>query len=78
MDRPELEDLLRTQLTGEILTVWRLDRLVRDLHDLLAVVAELGERGVAFRSLRDRLARQPPPDGSCSQSSPPSPSSNVN
>lgn len=60
MARPQLEDLMRTLLPGDTLTVWRLDRLGRDLRDLLAVVAELGERGVAFRSLREAIDTSTP------------------
>jgi DNA invertase Pin-like site-specific DNA recombinase len=60
MGRPELEDLLRTLLPGDTLTVWRLDRLGRDLRDLLAAVASLGDRGVAFRSLREAIDTSTP------------------
>ena len=60
MDRLELEDLLRTLLPGDSLTVWRLDRLGRDLRDLLVTVASLGDRGVAFRSLREAIDTSTP------------------
>jgi DNA invertase Pin-like site-specific DNA recombinase len=35
--------------------VWRLDRLGRSMKHLMAVVAELGEREVGFRSLNEAI-----------------------
>ncbi|WP_407343357.1 recombinase family protein [Pengzhenrongella phosphoraccumulans] len=60
MSRPELDLLLGTLLPGDVLTVWRLDRLGRDLRDLLALVAELNARGVIFRSLREAIDTSTP------------------
>ena len=54
-DRPgwtRARDALRE---GDTLVVWRLDRLGRSLKDLIATVADLGEQGVAFRSLQENL-----------------------
>ena len=38
-----------------MLVVWKLDRLGRSLPHLLAIVADLKARGVAFRSLTERM-----------------------
>lgn len=53
--RPELDSLLASLLAGDTLVVWRLDRLGRSLSHLLAVIADLTERGVGFRSLRESI-----------------------
>lgn len=54
-DRPgwaRARDALRE---GDTLVVWRLDRLGRSLKHLIDTVAELGDEGVAFRSLQENL-----------------------
>ena len=53
--RPQLDALLATLLPGDVLTVWRLDRLGRSLPHLLATVDEVVARGVAFRSLAEQI-----------------------
>jgi DNA invertase Pin-like site-specific DNA recombinase len=40
---------------GDILVVWRLDRLGRSLRHLVDVIAQLEERQVAFLSLREAI-----------------------
>jgi DNA invertase Pin-like site-specific DNA recombinase len=50
-DRPELAGLLEQLRAGDVLVVWRLDRLGRSVTHLLHVVDDLGKRGVEFRSL---------------------------
>jgi len=51
--RPGLDACLRALQPGDTLLVWRLDRLGRSLRHLIDLVADLRERGVAFRSLCD-------------------------
>ena len=53
--RPELESCLRTLRTGDVLVVWRLDRLGRSLKDLVGIITELEQRGVAFRSVTEAI-----------------------
>lgn len=54
-DRPELAALLDYARAGDVLAVWRLDRLGRSLPHLLSVVADLEERGIELRSLTETL-----------------------
>jgi DNA invertase Pin-like site-specific DNA recombinase len=53
--RPELDRLLERLDAGDTLVVWRLDRLGRNLRNLIEVITVLGERGVQFRSLQEAL-----------------------
>lgn len=54
-DRPELAALLDYARAGDVLAVWRLDRLGRSLPHLLTVVADLDARGVELRSLTESI-----------------------
>ena len=51
--RPGLDACLATLRTGDVLHVWRLDRLGRSMPHLISVVEDLRERGVGFRSICD-------------------------
>jgi DNA invertase Pin-like site-specific DNA recombinase len=39
--------------SGDIVVVWKSDRLGRSIQHLIEVVTSLGERGVGFRSLTE-------------------------
>lgn len=54
--RPELEACLKALRKGDTLSVWRLDRLGRNLADLVAIVTDLEARGVAFESITEQIA----------------------
>ena len=54
-DRPELASLLDYVRRGDVLMVWRLDRLGRSLPHLLAVATDLHDRGVELRSLTESV-----------------------
>jgi len=54
-DRPQLTQALQTVRRGDTLVVWRLDRLGRSLQHLVAVVGDLQQRGVRFRSLKESI-----------------------
>jgi len=53
--RPQLEECLRTLRAGDVLTVWRLDRLGRSMSELVAIVNDLAARGVVFESLTEHI-----------------------
>ena len=50
-DRPELAACLKAVRAGDILVVWKIDRLGRDLRHLVNIVHELTERGVGLKVL---------------------------
>jgi DNA invertase Pin-like site-specific DNA recombinase len=54
-ERPVLEEILGYLRPGDTLVVWRLDRLGRSLQHLIAVVAQLAERGIGFKSLTEQI-----------------------
>ncbi|MFH1924185.1 MAG: recombinase family protein [Planctomycetota bacterium] len=49
-ERPGLAKCLATLQSGDILVVWRLDRLGRSMRHLITLVEDLRGRGVGFRS----------------------------
>ncbi|MCL8208663.1 MAG: recombinase family protein [Actinomycetia bacterium] len=54
-DRPGLQQALEYVRPGDVLVVWKLDRLGRSLKHLIAVVEDLRARGVGFRSLQEEM-----------------------
>lgn len=54
-DRPGLKACMADLRAGDVLVVWKLDRLGRSLSHLLTIVTALKERGVAFRSLTEQM-----------------------
>jgi DNA invertase Pin-like site-specific DNA recombinase len=54
-ERPGLNQLLKRLAPGDTLMVWKLDRLGRSMRHLVALIEELRERGVNFRSLTDSI-----------------------
>ncbi len=54
-DRPELIKALNYCREGDVLVVWKLDRLARSLKQLIATVEELESRGIQFQSLTEGL-----------------------
>ncbi len=53
--RPGLEQAMDSLREGDVLVVWRLDRLGRSLRNLLEVVEQLKERKVGFRSIQESM-----------------------
>lgn len=53
--RPGLEEALKYAREGDTIVVWRLDRLGRNMQDLIQIVNNLNERGIGFHSLQENL-----------------------
>jgi len=58
--RPALLRCLKALEDGDTLIVWKLDRLGRSLRDLIAMLDDLKERGVKFRSLTEQIDTETP------------------
>jgi len=54
-DRPGLADALAFARPGDVLVIWRLDRLGRSLRDLIDLAADLREREVGLSSLQEAI-----------------------
>ena len=73
-DRPGLTACLKSLRDGDVLVVWKLDRLGRSLAHLVNTVKELSDRKIGLRVLTERALRSTPrlrPVALCSESSPP-------
>jgi DNA invertase Pin-like site-specific DNA recombinase len=54
-ERPELSQCLRMLRQGDVLVVWKLDRLARSLKDLVEIVQDLHDREIGFKSLTESI-----------------------
>ena len=52
-ERPGLTKCLESLTSGDILVVWRLDRLGRSMRHLITLVEDLRSKGIGFRSLNE-------------------------
>lgn len=55
IQRPGLDAVLEFAREGDVIVVWRLDRLSRSLKDLIEVVALLDSRKIGLRSLHESI-----------------------
>ena len=55
-DRPELGRMLDQLREGDVVAVWRLDRLARSTRNLLEIVEAIGAAGARFQSLSEPWA----------------------
>ena len=53
--RSGLERVRETLRSGDVLTVWRLDRLGRSLKHLIELMAELEGQGIGFQSVTESI-----------------------
>jgi DNA invertase Pin-like site-specific DNA recombinase len=54
-ERPGLTEALSYIREGDVLAVWKLDRLGRSLKDLIEIVTVLEQRGIGFKSLQESM-----------------------
>lgn len=54
-NRPELDRLLLSLQRGDVLVVYKLDRLARSVAQCLRIFEDLKERGIGFRSLTESI-----------------------
>ena len=55
IQRPGLEAILEFARTGDVIVVWRLDRLSRSLKDLIEMVALLDSKKIGLKSLQESI-----------------------
>jgi DNA invertase Pin-like site-specific DNA recombinase len=55
VDRPELNKLFNEVRKGDVITIWKLDRLGRSLKHFLSLTSELLQKGVDLKSLNDPI-----------------------
>lgn len=53
--RPELQKMLTQIREGDIVVIWKLDRLGRSLADLVHLVNEIQDKGAGLQSLNDNI-----------------------
>ena len=54
-DRPQLQQLLDQLRSGDVVVVWKLDRLSRSLRDVLTIMEQIGNAAAGFRSLTEAI-----------------------
>lgn len=54
-ERPKLQSLLAHLREGDVVVVWKLDRLARSLTDLVSLVNEIEEKKAGLHSLHDHI-----------------------
>jgi len=54
-ERPELHRLLDRLRKGDVVVVWKLDRLSRSLQDVLVLMERIQEKKAGFRSLTEAI-----------------------
>lgn len=58
--RSELAECFKSLKPGDMLLVWKLDRLGRSLRDLIALLDDLKAQNIAFRSLTEAIDTETP------------------
>lgn len=54
-NRPGLESAIEFSRSGDVVVVWRLDRLGRNMEDLISIVNALNNRGISFHSIQENI-----------------------
>ncbi|MCL4110754.1 UNVERIFIED_CONTAM: hypothetical protein GTU68_009179 [Idotea baltica] len=58
--RPQMQRMIQHLRRGDVVVVWKLDRLGRSIRDLINLISKFKEQGVAFRSLQDNIDTSTP------------------
>ena len=53
--REQLQNAIDYLRAGDVLVVWKLDRLGRSLKDLLLIVNEMNQKGIGLKSLHENI-----------------------
>jgi DNA invertase Pin-like site-specific DNA recombinase len=59
-ERPGLKLALEVLRKGDMLVIWKLDRLGRSVKGLVDLVGELSDQGIQFKSLTDSIDTSTP------------------
>lgn len=54
-ERPILQEMLNQIRPGDVIVIWKLDRLGRSLRNLVDIVGQLINQGVGLKSLHDNI-----------------------
>ncbi len=54
-ERPVLQDMLNQVRPGDVIVIWKLDRLGRSLKNLVDIVGQLIKQDVGLKSLHDNI-----------------------
>lgn len=54
-DRPELRKMVEQLREGDVIIIWKLDRLGRSLRDLVNLINEIQDKGAGLKSLNDSV-----------------------
>ena len=55
LERPVLQDMLNQVRPGDVIVIWKLDRLGRSLKNLVDIVGQLIKQDVGLKSLHDNI-----------------------
>lgn len=58
--RPQLKKMLSQLRKGDVVVVWKLDRLARSIRDLIELVNKMHQDGVELKSLHDQIDTKTP------------------
>ena len=54
-ERPQLQKMIEQVREGDVVYIWKLDRLGRSLKDLITLVNEIKKKGAGLKSLNDPI-----------------------
>jgi DNA invertase Pin-like site-specific DNA recombinase len=54
-ERAKLDEMIKHLRQGDVIVVWKLDRLGRSLRDLVNLISKFQDLGVGFKSLHDNI-----------------------